>query len=184
MYVGKIVWNRQRFLKDPDTGKRQARPNPESEWIVQEVPELRILSDELWHAAKVRQAENTIVRDDGSVDVGLINRCRRPKYLFSGLTKCACCGGGYSAISQTHIGCSTARNKGTCDNRVNIRGDELEARVLNALKTRLVDPSLFARFCQTFTQEMNRLRMEGRGILPPLRPRSKGSIGSWRPCLT
>lgn len=163
MYVGKIVWNRQRFLKDPDTGKRQARPNPESEWIVQEVPELRILSDELWHAVKVRQAENTIVReDDGSVDVGLINRRRRPKYLFSGLTKCACCGGGYSAISQTHIGCSTARNKGTCDNRVNIRRDELEARVLNALKTRLVDPLLFARFCQTFTQEMNRLRIEGR----------------------
>lgn len=31
MYVGKLVWNRQRFIKDPDTGKRQARPNPESE---------------------------------------------------------------------------------------------------------------------------------------------------------
>ncbi|WP_461335374.1 recombinase zinc beta ribbon domain-containing protein [Bradyrhizobium embrapense] len=61
------------------------------------------------------------------------------------MTKCACCGGGYPAISQTHIGCSTARNKGTCDNRVNIRGDELEARVLNALKTRLVDPSLALR---------------------------------------
>lgn len=36
MYVGKIVWNRQRFVKDPDTGKRQARPNPESEWVTQE----------------------------------------------------------------------------------------------------------------------------------------------------
>ncbi|WP_369522100.1 zinc ribbon domain-containing protein, partial [Brucella anthropi] len=42
------------------------------------------------------------------------------------------------AISATLIGCSTARNKGTCDNRVNIRRDELESRVLNALRTRLV----------------------------------------------
>ncbi|MGY3609597.1 MULTISPECIES: recombinase family protein [unclassified Bradyrhizobium] len=25
MYVGRIVWNRQRFVKDPETGKRQAR---------------------------------------------------------------------------------------------------------------------------------------------------------------
>ncbi len=52
----------------------------------------------------------------------------------------------------TLIGCSTARNKGTCDNRVNIRRDELEARVLNALRTKLVDPAMFARFCEVFTQ--------------------------------
>lgn len=105
------------------------------------------------------KAENRTERDESGVaDVRKMNHRRRPKYLFSGLTKCACCGGGYSAISATLIGCSTARNKGTCDNRVNIRREELEARVLNALRTKLVDPEMFARFCE----EMNRLRMEGR----------------------
>ena len=163
MYVGKIVWNRQRFVKDPDTGKRQARPNPESEWVKQEAPELRILEDESWQAVKARQAENTIERDDkGCADVGAINTRRRPKYLFSGLTKCACCGGGYSAISATLIGCSTARNKGTCENRVNIRRDELESRVLGALRSRMLDPKIFAEFCDAYTQETNRLRMESR----------------------
>jgi site-specific DNA recombinase len=163
MYIGKIVWNRQRFLKDPDTGKRQARPNPESEWITQEVPELRIIDDELWQAVKTRQAENKVDRDDnGRADVGAINYRRRPKYLFSGLTKCAYCGGGYSAISATLIGCSTARNKGTCDNRVNIRRDELESRVLSALRNRMLDPKIFAEFCDAYTQETNRLRMESR----------------------
>ena len=163
MYVGKIVWNRQRFVKDPDTGKRQARPNPEEEWVIQDVAELRILDDELWEAVKARQARNRLARDEnGNADVATVNRRRRPKYLFSGLTKCACCGGGYSAISATLIGCSTARNKGTCNNRVNIRRDELESRVLNALRTRLVDPALFATFCEVFSQEVNRLRMEGR----------------------
>jgi site-specific DNA recombinase len=29
--------------------------NPESEWIIQEVPELRIRDDELWQAVKERQ---------------------------------------------------------------------------------------------------------------------------------
>ncbi|KTT73842.1 recombinase family protein [Sphingomonas sanguinis] len=163
MYVGKLVWNRQRFVKDPDTGKRQARPNPEAEWVIQEAPELRIIEDELWQAVKARQARNTIDRDDkGEPSVALINTRRRPKYLFSGLTKCACCGGGYSAISATLIGCSTARNKGTCDNRVNIRRDELESRVLDALRTRMLDPTIFAEFCDAYTQEMNRLRMEAR----------------------
>ncbi|CAN5504832.1 hypothetical protein BH23ACI1_BH23ACI1_24020 [soil metagenome] len=50
LYIGRMVWNRQRFLKDPDTGKRVARPNPPSEWITKDVPELRILDDELWQA--------------------------------------------------------------------------------------------------------------------------------------
>ncbi len=163
MYVGKIVWNRQRFVKDPSTGKRQARPNPEEEWVIQEAPELRILDDDLWSAVKARQEKNKIARkENGEADLSRINTRRRPKYLFSGLTKCSCCGGGYSAISATLIGCATARNKGTCNNRVHIRRDELESRVLNALRTKLVDPELFAHFCEVFTQEMNRLRMEGR----------------------
>ncbi|WP_347340251.1 recombinase family protein [Bradyrhizobium cytisi] len=45
--IGRIVWNRQRFIKDPETGKRQARPSPAAEWIIQEVTELRIVDDRL-----------------------------------------------------------------------------------------------------------------------------------------
>ena len=56
LYIGRLVWNRQRFLKDPDTGKRIARPNPEPESIIQDVPELRIVDDELWNAVRARQA--------------------------------------------------------------------------------------------------------------------------------
>ena len=53
LYVGRLVWNKQRYIKDPTTGKRVARVNPEAEWVVQEVPELRILDDALW--ARVQQ---------------------------------------------------------------------------------------------------------------------------------
>ena len=48
LYVGRLVWNRQRFVKDPDTGKRVSRLNPEGEWVVQDVPELRIVDQALW----------------------------------------------------------------------------------------------------------------------------------------
>jgi hypothetical protein len=34
------VWNRLRYLKDPDTGKRVSRQSPDSALIVQEVPAL------------------------------------------------------------------------------------------------------------------------------------------------
>ncbi|WP_245419826.1 recombinase family protein [Phyllobacterium salinisoli] len=46
LYAGVLVWNRLRFVKDPSTGKRVSRLNPESAWIRTEVPHLRIVDDE------------------------------------------------------------------------------------------------------------------------------------------
>jgi len=94
LYVGRMVWNRQRFLKDPDTGKRVARPNPQSAWIVKEVPELRVIDDETWKAVRDRYASvqrkwSAVAKEDR------FRQFRRPKYLFSGLTKCGECGAGF-----------------------------------------------------------------------------------------
>jgi site-specific DNA recombinase len=58
LYVGRMVWNRLRYVKNPDTGKRISRLNPKSDWIAKEAPSLRIVNDELWAAAKVRQSAN------------------------------------------------------------------------------------------------------------------------------
>ena len=67
---------------------------------------------------------------------------QRPRKLLSYLLKCGVCGGGVSKVSAHHYGCSTARNKGTCDNRLTVRQDELEGLVLSALQSRLMDPAL------------------------------------------
>lgn len=68
-------------------------------------------------------------------------------------------------ISADLVGCSTSRNKGTCDNRKDIRRDRLEARILNALRHHLMDPALLKEFCDEFTREMSRLRMAGRASI-------------------
>jgi len=39
LYVGRMIWNRLRMVKDPDTGRRLSRPNPRAEWHIVEVPE-------------------------------------------------------------------------------------------------------------------------------------------------
>lgn len=65
-------------------------------------------------------------------------------------------------ISKDLLGCSAARNKGTCGNFRNIRRDSLEASVLNGLRAHLMEPALFKEFCDEFTREMNRLRIEKR----------------------
>ncbi len=157
LYIGRLVWNRQHFIKDPRTGKRQARPNPESKWIIEEVPHLRIIDDDLWLSVKERQqnSRSLIVTKDQGIRS---ERARRPNYLLSGLLKCGTCGGGFSKISQSHYGCSTARNKGTCDNLLTVRRDILEATVLDGLKNQLMQPELVAAFVQEFHRETNRQR--------------------------
>jgi site-specific DNA recombinase len=160
LYIGRLVWNRLRYIKDPATGRRVSRLNNASEVIVTDVPDLRIVDDGLWQAVKNRQATMTIKRDGGDGDAdGFWNR-RRPRYLFSGLLQCGVCGGGFSKISASHFGCSTARNKGTCDNRLSIRRDVVESTVLDALRHHLMDPELYAIFVREFTAEYNRLQAD------------------------
>ena len=164
LYIGRLVWNRLRYVKDPDTGKRISRLNPESKWIVQEVPELRIIDQDHWDRAKARQSALEIEPKTRPSGKPLVDR-RRPRYLFSGLIRCGCCGGGFSMISQSLLGCSTARNKNTCDNRLTIKREAVEQRILTALRERLMEPALFAEFCREFTKEMNRLRMDASASL-------------------
>jgi hypothetical protein len=54
---------------------------------------------------------------------------------------------------------------GQCSNRLTIRRDEVEQRVLHALQDKLLRQDLFEEFCEEFTREMNRLRMEYRANL-------------------
>ncbi len=63
------------------------------------------------------------------------------------------------------LGCFGARDQGRCDNHLTIRREEVEARVLKALQEKLLNQELFDEFCQEFTREMNRLRMERRASL-------------------
>jgi len=163
LYVGRLVWNRLRYVKDPDTGKRVSRPNPPSDWVTTAVPELRIVDDELWNLVKARQAEMRRVTSSG--DPKRFNQARRPKYLFSGLTRCTECGGGYVMYWRDRLACFGARSRGTCTNRLTISRQEVEERVLVALRDKLMRRDLFEDFCRECVRELNRLRMEHRASL-------------------
>ena len=156
LYIGRLVWNRQRFVKNPETGKRIAKPNPESKWVVRDVPKLRIVSDELWQRVKERQSRTRklVTQSDRGIRP---ERARRPSYLLSGLLKCDVCGGGFSKISASHYGCSNARNRGTCDNMLTIRRDVLEESILVGLKSNLMHPDLVKEFIAEYHRELNRL---------------------------
>jgi hypothetical protein len=135
--------------------------------VTTSVPELRIVDDELWNQVKARQLEMRRVAANG--DPKRFNQTRRPKYFFSGLTKCAECGGGYVMYWRDRLACFGARSRGTCTNRLTISRQEVEERVLVALREKLMRRDLFEDFCREYVRELNRLRMEHRAGLSSAR---------------
>jgi site-specific DNA recombinase len=99
LYRGRLVWGRTRWV---DRRGTKARADvPEADWIVQDAPELRIVSDELWRVAHARldRTRQTYLRQTGGKLGG------RPELesrnLLSGFLVCGECGGSMHAIKRT-----------------------------------------------------------------------------------
>lgn len=56
-YTGVRIYNRNQTLWDKETGEYTVEPNPESEWVVTEMPQLRIIDDDLWERLRARADE-------------------------------------------------------------------------------------------------------------------------------
>ncbi len=154
LYAGRAIWNRQRFVKDPETGKRTPKVNPQAEWIEVQVPELAIIGEELFAAAMAKRSR--------FADKPIVQR-RRPKHLLSGLVHCGCCGGSMIVAQRERFGCSNALNKGTCDNRRPIRIDEIQERVLAVLKAQLLAPDVVAAAVEAYRKRRNELATAAAG---------------------
>ena len=150
LYRGQLIHNRVRMVRHPDTGRRISRVNPESEWIRIEVPELRIVSEELWRS--VQQTRRSYTGQPPQ-------KFRRSKRLLSGLLTCGECGGAFTLVRPGKYGCATHREKGTCSNASQISVDQLERRVLAGIRACLMDSVLLAEFVREFHSEFKRTQM-------------------------
>jgi site-specific DNA recombinase len=140
-YLGKLIWGRVNYDRQPGTNRMVRREQPRNEWKVFEAPELQIISDELWE--KVRERER-VVRAE--LKNGNLVRGRLPgyqsKHLFSGFMKCGTCGGGIAVVSAgraagPRYGCRRAKREYTCDNAIEMKLSTLEERLLEKLQAEL-----------------------------------------------
>jgi len=160
MYVGRLVWNRQRFVKDPDSGKRQSRLNPAEEWVTTNVPDLRIIDDDTWHNTQTLKSRY-------SSQAG--NKRQTKKRLLTGLLKCGCCGGNMTIARKDRYYCAARREKGTCDAAFGIAAPDVENRVLDGLRDILVgNDDLVEEFARELKAELGRLKKERRNGKPDL----------------
>ena len=156
LYRGWRVWNRTQNVFNFAEGKKSKRTRPQSEWIRQEVPDQRIVSDELWE--KVQEVNRR--RGDGYAKrLGGLNRSEASlQYLFSGVLYCGVCGHPYGVIGgkapDVRYGCPNYRFRKTCTNRVTILRTRLERQLISALSKNLLHPALQQELAQQFRDQL------------------------------
>ncbi len=162
LYIGVRVWNRLEYRLHPKSQKRVSRRRPREEWVVAEVPLLRIADDDLWDRVKQRQ-------------MGLRSPCRteavagtpeakpysfrRAKYLLSGLLFCRC--GGRLTIAGTgkkRYYCERAKQLGPskCAGMTGLPQLEAEAAVLAGMKKDLMQAAAVAAFRDGMEKEFKK----------------------------
>lgn len=158
-YVGRVVWNRSKFVKVPGTNKRVRRARPENEWKRAERPELRIVSPELWDGVQRRLAwvKQTF---GGRYRAGLLLRSATGPYLLSGLLKCGVCGANLVIVTGrgpgrvSKYGCPQNHYRGACPNNLTERREWLEERLLRELQTEVLKPAVVNYAVEEFGRQL------------------------------
>ncbi|SDF82485.1 recombinase family protein [Thalassobaculum litoreum] len=152
-YRGALVYNRVRMIKDPDTGRRVSRPNPRDEWVVMEMPGLRIIDEPLWQA--VQRQKGRFDHKTGPIQ-------RNQKHLLSGLLRCGVCGGTYQIRYQGRSACSTNREQGdaACSNTRTVVMADAVSRVLATVQRDLKSPDTLAAIVREYDATRKRLAKE------------------------
>jgi site-specific DNA recombinase len=153
LYSGRLVWNKVRMVKDPDSGKRLSRPNAKADWQSTEVPDLAIIPRALFEAAQARKIARSQTHP---------SQQRRPRHLLSGLLRCGACGAGMSTNGKDRSGririrCSAATESGSCSDAKTFYLNTVESAVLSGLKAELRQPRVIAEYVRTYHDERVKL---------------------------
>ncbi len=140
LYIGRHIWNRSQWVKDPDTGKRQRLDRPRSDWKVVAKPELRIVSEQHWNAVRTRIREKNVRPGKGTG--------RPARTLFGGLMNCPECGGPFIAVNARQYGCGFRKDRGDtiCSNATLVSRAAVDEVLLNSIRVQLADAERVQEF--------------------------------------
>jgi len=147
IYIGRLIWNRRQWVRDPETNRKLPRLRPESEWIIKENAVPAIIDKALWDRVQARrkaQANGHHAAPPGG---------RSPKYALSGLLKCGQCGSNYVIQSYYQYGCAGHKDSGTafCTNSLKVSRLVAETRLLKGVREGLFTQEGLALFIKKTT---------------------------------
>lgn len=158
LYRGVRLWNRTQKVLNNSEGTKIKRTKPQAEWLRIEVPDLRIVSEELWQLVQqVNQQMKDLIYGRRQ---GGFNRTEASRtYLFSGVITCGVCGGKFSVIigghpSKVRYGCKNHRFRNACTNKVTILRNRLEPQLIAAISRNLQDSRLEQQRIRDFSDQL------------------------------
>jgi len=140
-YIGRLIWNRSTWPRDPDQDAKQVRRElPEEKWVRRDVPELRIVLQELWEAVKARQRQ----RSSRIRQVATVPAVPR---LLSGLLVCGRCEARYVLRGRQTYCCASRQNRGkvVCDCMATVNAAEAEQAILDMIEPLFCNETVLAQ---------------------------------------
>ena len=176
LYIGRLVWNRSRWVKQPGTNKRVRRERPRNEWRIVEQPELRIVPADLWDRVQSRLA--WVAKAFGnSSRAGLHHRAASSPQLLTWFLKCSSCGASLVIVTgrgkggHRRYGCPQNFYRDACTNRVKERADWLEEHLLFEFQRAVLRPEIVEYALAEFQRQLTTSLSELTGQLARMRRR-------------
>jgi site-specific DNA recombinase len=166
-YAGRWIWNRTESRRDPKTGRRRRFDKPESEWVINEDEELRIVPKQMWDDVRERRKAMHRTWPGGNGKRGFSSeqgsrQAHFPTHLLAGSMVCGSCGATIAQMSGKsggYYGCLAA-TKGACDNKTLVRRTLAEKVILGAIQEQIADPEHIAYVLQRVEEEIAKLRSD------------------------
>lgn len=166
-YTGRWVWNASKWVRVPGLKSRRRVMRPDSERIVSNRPDLRIISDELWLAVKNR------TRRGPKPGVGRPPGSGRRCHVLSGLLRCGVCGAGMGVVGQrvkngvryAQLGCNGHHSRGptACSNGLTVSEKITVTALVGSMQRLLTERGLFGRFAARVRQRLDHQQRENSG---------------------
>ena len=150
LYRGRIIYGRQEYVRHPDTGKRQARPLPRDQWILNDVPEFRIIDDDLWERVQKRRQAGHDRRHSPVPHTPL---------PLTGIVHCGVCNANMTIVKPRRYACLAHVKQRACTNPRGIDATRLENDTCSLLRQKLrrhKDPRSFINNAAAQTRDRHR----------------------------
>ncbi|CAA7619283.1 recombinase family protein [Magnetospirillum sp. UT-4] len=152
VYIGNLIYNRTRIVRDPVSGKKRYICNPEEEWTRTAVPALRIIADDLWQKAQRRLRERKQAEKPRKTLGTILNS--HNQHALTGWVKCGACGGPKSLANASRYLCSTHRYAKKCANARGTTEAVLMAATFRAIRKRIEQGGFRAPFSKAFAKDL------------------------------
>ena len=165
LYRGKILYNfSQKVLnpitKNKDTKNKELHIKPESEWVIVDAPEYRIIDDQLWYSV-----QNRLLSPNQKISKAIQNIPKNSNKHLSGIVCCGLCGTvSQRANGERYICGSYRRNQG-CKNSRGLTAKKIKDELFSTLTSFVINYSGFQKqFNSSFYKEKKRLQKSSNKI--------------------